>query len=299
MKLLFFILLFIFSTSDSSFADENGVLLKASRQQKTWDLTSEQQTRYSNLSLFVAPTIISFYGITSWGWIGHGMKFNVRNEKWFQRNTYVGGADKLSHAYSHFLITRGYYDIFLRMGLSPEEANLKSMIGGSITGLVIELGDGVSHYGFSWEDLISDVVGIGFAGLLNAYPHLDELIGFQIQWWPQTAPAAHPNQKLRSPIDDYNNQKYAINLRASGIRVLNEYWYTRYLNLDFGYYSRGYKADKSNPGSDPDLFGRNLFIGMSINLSKLFEPRSLLAGTVFKYYQTPFNAVDLHRFPLQ
>lgn len=297
MKLVFLFLIFSFSTS--LIAAENDVVLQASQQRKTWDLSKEQQTRYSNLSLLLAPGVMSIYGVTSWGWLKNSMKFRTRDEKWFQRDTYAGGADKLSHMYGHFMLTKGYYDVFLRMGLSPELANIKAMMGGAITGLVIELGDGVSHYGFSWEDLISDFVGVGFAGLLNVYPHLDELIGFQCQWFPQTAPAAHPNQKLTSPIDDYNNQKYVINLRAQGINGLKEHWATRYLNLDVGYYSRGYKADKSNPGSDPNLFGRNIFAGMSLNLSALLEPKSSVAGTIFKYYQTPFNAVELKKFPLQ
>ena len=291
-------LLFMLIISSVSYADENGVLLNASRQQKTWDLTKDQQNHYSDMALFVAPVAISIYGVLSWGWITNGMRFQTRDEKWLQRNTYAGGADKFSHGYSHFIITRGYYDVFSRMGLSPEEANFKSMIGGAVTGLVIELGDGLSHYGYSWEDLISDLAGVGFAGLLNAYPHLDELIGFQIQWWPKSHPAAHPNQKFESPIDDYNNQKFAINIRASGIEALNEHWATRYLNLDFGYYSRGYKADESNPGSLPELFKRNAFVGMSINLAKLLEPKSSVAGTIFKYYQTPFNAVEFHKFPI-
>lgn len=295
MKSLFI----IFFISFSLFAAENDVLLEASRQKKTWDLTPEQQTKYSNLSLLVTPSIMTIYGVTSWGWISNGMKFRTRDEKWFQRETYAGGADKTSHMYGHFMITKGYYDVFLRMGLSPDVANYKAMLAGEITGIVIELGDGVSHYGFSWGDLIADTVGVGFAGLLNAYPHLDELIGFQCQWWPKTAPAAHPNQKLRSPIDDYNNQKYVINVRAQGISSLKEHWATRYLNLDFGYYSRGYKADKSNPGSDPNLFGRNIFVGMSLNLSALLEPKSSVAGTIFKYYQTPFNSLELKKFPLQ
>lgn len=295
-----YLLLIILSTSlfAADAVDNNDVLMQASTKKKTWDLTQEQRDNYSNLALLAAPVAISIYGITAWGWITHGMKFRARDEKWLQRNTYVGGVDKISHTYSHFMITMGYYNIYEKMGLSPREANFKAMAGAGITGLVIELGDGVSHYGFSWGDLMADSVGIAFAGLINAYPCLDELIGFQVQWWPRGAPADHPTQKIRSPIDDYNNQKYVLNLKASGIGTLKEHWATRYLNLDFGYYTRGYKNDKANPDNNPELFDRSFFMGMSLNLSKLFETKYTVASTIFKYYQTPFNSVQFDEYPL-
>lgn len=198
------------------------------------------------------------------------------------------------------MITRGYYNLFTEMGWSPSEANWRAMLGASATGLFIEIGDGLSRYGFSSYDLLVDLLGVGFAGLLNAYPYLDELIGFQIHYWNNTSAPEGQRLHVRDPIDDYNNQKYVINLRMSGIPVMRDYWYTRYFNLDVGYYTRGYDDDINNPSHDPLLYKRNIFIGMSVNLWKLFEdpnPKgtwNTLLGSLFKYVQTPLNAYEIH-----
>lgn len=299
MKIFFLnsvLLLFFFSTA--IYSAENDVVLNASNKKSTWNLNHQEKKLYGDLLLLAAPLMITSYGVFKWEWLRGGMKFRARDEKWLQRNTYAGGADKISHTYSHYMITMGYYNLYERMGYSPKESNFKSMMGAGITGLVIELGDGLSRYGFSWGDLLADAVGIGLAGLINAYPFLDELIGFQVQWWPGNAPAKHPHQIIRSPIDDYNNQKYVFNLRASGISGLKEHWATRYLNLDVGYYTRGYRTGITNPETDPNLFARNIYVGMSLNLSTLLETKSNVASTIFKYYQTPYNALEIKKFPL-
>ena len=46
-------------------------------------------------------------------------------------------------------------------------------------GIALEIGDGLSKYLFSFEDLAVDTAGIIFAFLLDKYPSLDALLGLQ------------------------------------------------------------------------------------------------------------------------
>ncbi|MFZ4715308.1 MAG: DUF2279 domain-containing protein [Bacteriovoracaceae bacterium] len=265
---------------------------------ETWNLTPNQKKNYTYAGMAIFPSAMFVYGVTSWGWISDGISFRMRDEKMFQRDTYAGGADKVSHMYSLFMAEHAYYSYFLRLGWSPTEANKLAMAGAAATGLFIEIGDGISNYGFSVDDLLVDFIGVAFAGLLNAYPDLDSKIGFQCQYWNTTPNTAHPNRKIPNPIDDYNNQKYVINIKAAGFEPLAEHWATKFVNLDVGYYSRGYKGDPGNPNKDPEKFTRNMFLGLSLNLSEIFDGKSKVASTIFKYYQTPYNAVQVKKFPL-
>jgi hypothetical protein len=137
-------------------------------------------------------------------------------------------------------------------------------------------------------------VGIGFGTLLNYYPFLDELIGFQIHWWPNSSDPEHKGKKFNDPIDDYNNQKYIINFRLAAIPQLSEWYPFRYLNLDLGYYSRGY-VGRSN-GVEVK---REIFLGVSLNMDRVFRdlfPKNTFAryfGTFSKYYQIPGTGYEV------
>lgn len=264
-------------------------------QDKSTDLKSK-----TNSAIIAGPGIITAYGVFAWDW-SRTTNFQFRNEGWFQKNTYAGGADKFAHAYSHFVVTRAYDSYFQYIGHSPKEANYYAMFSGALVGLFIEIGDGMSHYGFAFNDLIADFVGVGFAGLLNSNKSLDELLGFQIIYGQDKGTKEHPGRKLRDPIDDYNRQTYVLNLRLSGIPHINENKFFRYLNLDFGFYSRGYNDSQTNPNNLNDQYVRNLFFGLSINFYKLFEDYdpngnwNIVASKTSKYYQPPFTGIQLKK----
>jgi hypothetical protein len=279
-------------------AESQTITLPDGDQIKTWDLNEKQKMNYTYAGMGFFPATMLIYGVTAWGWISEGITFNNVDEKMFQRDTYAGGQDKMAHLYGHFMAQQAYYSYFLRVGWTPSEANKLAMVGAAATGLFIELGDGISHYGFSAGDLLVDFIGVGFAGLLNAYPELDKKIGFQCQYWATTKNTDHPNRKIPNPIDDYNNQKYVVNIRAAGFEPLAEHWATKYLNLDIGYYSRGYKGDPGNPNKEPEKFTRNIYAGFSLNLSEFFHGKSKTVSTIFRYWQTPYNSVEAKKFPL-
>lgn len=245
------------------------------------------------------PLVFAAYGALFWDW-GRNAGFTFRDEGWFTKNTYAGGTDKLAHMYSHYLLTRSSYAFYRHSGLTHEEALKHSFILGSAVGLMIEVGDGISHYGFAVNDLISDLAGIGLAHLLNQNSYLDELIGFQLWWWnDDTATGRHnKGEKLRDPIDDYNNQKYVFNFRMAAIPGVKDFVGTRYLNLDLGYMSRGYKTTNANNTETV----RHLYTGVSINFSQLLKdlfPNSEFAqgaAAVTRYYQLPYSSIELTKW---
>lgn len=238
------------------------------------------------------PFTFVAYGILFWDWGGHMTTFNFRNEGWFGHNTYAGGMDKLAHMHSHYVIARAGYYLYRRAGFSHNEALKKSFILSSILGLLVEIGDGFTHYGFSVNDLIADELGVALGYLLTQNAYLNELIGFQIRWWNDhdSGNSAGAND----PIGDYNNQKFLINIRMAAIPNLRDFIGTRYLNFDFGYYARGFKTDEVNPEKI-----RTIFVGASINMGQLINdlfPKSDFAyglATVSRYYQFPYSSVEI------
>lgn len=245
---------------------------------------------------FGVPLTFIAYGALFWDW-GKVNGFNFRDEGWFTKNTYAGGTDKIAHMYSHYLINRSSYYLYRNSGLSHNDALRNSFILATSIGILIEIGDGISHYGFALNDLIADMAGIGLGHLLNQNAYLDELIGFQMWWWSDdTATGNHKKgTRLKDPIDDYNNQKYVFNFRMAAVPFLRDFIVTRYLNLDIGYYSRGYK-DPTNINGRTE---RTLYTGASLNLSQLirdFFPNSDFAygvATASRYYQVPYTSYEV------
>ena len=236
------------------------------------------------------PLVFGAYGAVFWDW-GKVHSFRFRDEGWFQANTYSGGADKLSHAYFLFLLDRMSYDFYQKHDLTHEESLKHSFILSSAVGVMIETGDAFSHYGFSLSDLVCNTAGIGLAHLLNSDPYLDELIGFQF-WFLNDNNETKKRQNLYDQIADYNNQKYIFNIRFAAIPTLRDFKPTRYINLDFGYYTRGYQVPEATNRRVP-------YIGASINFSQLlkdFFPKSdytYYGASVLKYYQAPYTGVEL------
>lgn len=244
----------------------------------------EKNIKYINYGV---PALFGLYGILFWDW-GRVSGFRMRDEGWFSSKTYAGGADKMAHMYSHFLINRLSYDLYRSNGLSHQSALKHSFILATTVGLLIEVGDGISHYGFAVNDLISDMAGVGLGYLLNSHPYLDELIGFQIYWWNNTSSPEHKGKKFNDPIDDYNSQKYILNLRFAAIPLLRTNPITKYVNFDIGMYTRGSTRfnDDGTQGID-----RTIFYGASLNITQLLQdlfPKNdytYYASRLTKYYQ--------------
>jgi hypothetical protein len=81
---------------------------------------------------------------------------------------------------------------------------LTAMVGGALN----EVGDGFSHPGFSYEDIVMDWLGAGYATLLMA-TRTDDLLGVRT-----------------SHLDGYPHDVFSMDLKLSGL--------ARRLNLNIG-----------------------------------------------------------------
>ena len=113
--------------------------------------------------------------------------FRVEDEGWFGERTYVGGADKASHFVSFHLLARELGELYQLIGLDAGPARALGAGVSLLSGLIVELGDGTNHYGFSWEDLAMGAAGVGAAWVLSTFD-LHDLFGFRFGIVPGPTP---------------------------------------------------------------------------------------------------------------
>jgi len=218
-------------------------------------------------------------GVISWGFIfweyGH-YGFNFTNEGWFGKNTKEGGMDKFGHMYSTFLMTHLFDALYDRWGFSNEEAANYGFLSSVGINTLMEIGDGLSDYGFSYEDMIVNIIGASMGYLRTRFPEFEEKIDFRLEYVPKL-------NELNGGdlITDYEHMKFLVAVKASGFKALKEDSFLKYLEFQVGYYSRGY--DDFKP--EEDHRHRVHFIGIGLNMGKFLE--SVWKTSLFNYVQPP------------
>ena len=107
-----------------------------------------------------------------------GQKWHFHNEGFFGRNTYAGGADKASHFVSYYTVARLLTPIYEALDAPPATSYLLAAGVSAAAGFITEVGDGRTHYGFAYEDLVMDTLGAATSLALSHY-RLNDLIGFR------------------------------------------------------------------------------------------------------------------------
>ena len=230
---------------------------------------------------------ITALGAKSWDWGGSSFHFN--NEHWFSKNTGSGGADKLGHAFTGYALTNAFAERLQAKGRSPERAALSASLLSTALMLYVEAFDGFSgDHGFSYEDVVMNSLGVGFAYLRQTNPRLKSLVDFRMEYKPS-------GYKGFKPLSDYEGQKYLFALKLSGFKSLKQSP-LRYFELQAGYYSRGFSKEARNDGQ---FRRQNGFVGIGVNLSQLFfgypsEADRYYERTgrfIFEHVQVPYTAV--------
>ena len=85
-------------------------------------------------------------------------------------------------------------------------------------------------------------------------------------------------------VTDYEHHKYLVAVKANGFDSLKESPLS-YLELHFGYYTRGYDDYHPNRGSDDRE--RTLYVGMGLNVGKIIE--NVWDTRIFNYLQLPYT----------
>ena len=202
-------------------------------------------------------------------------KFRFSDEGWFGTDSVAGGADKLGHAFAFYTSTRLLTTALSDWAGQPrgDAIGLAAATSAAVS-LAIEVFDGYTlEYGFSWQDMAMNLLGVGAGVLLETYPRADQLIDLRFQYWPSDDAKKYGET---NPFNDYSGQTYLLVFKASGVPELQRNRWLRYLELQFGYGSRGYSPHPGPYAPEQPVKERNLYFGVGLNLTEL------LRGTVFK-----------------
>jgi hypothetical protein len=237
-------------------------------------LPKEKKALYTNLA---AASFITLYGFADWDY--GSTTFHWANEGWFEEDTKYGGADKMGHFWSTYALADSLTGLYKHWGYDGTTANTYAALSSFAVQTIMELDDGTSEtQGFDWGDMTMNTVGMLASIIMEHYPELDRKIDFRVEY--------AFNVPIKGLFDDYSNMYYAMVVKLDGFDALDNTW-LQWLELHGGYYSRGY--DSTEVAKE-----RDLYFGISINLSKLFEQHKYhKAAKVLEYLQIPYTVPKL------
>src|SRR5262249_34521799 len=218
--------------------------------------------------LFDKPTTILTTGvlvaITAWAGLG-GQKddynpWHFTREKFFGKDTYAGGADKCSHFILSAALGRELGWAYEQFGKTPEQAYGLSLGVTVLSGVIQEVGDAFTPYGYSWEDVVADTLG-GVTGVALSYYHLNDLIGLRFGFVPEDVP---PDPCCVDSLgENYSKEVYSGDLKIAGLakRMHFNPGIARFLLLSATYGTKAYGTDPARPDRQ-----RNVGVDIGLNL---------------------------------
>lgn len=252
-------LLIFFLLSNIIFADDKNTTLidlaKFSKEEKSFMFNGS-----------MALGIIA-WGVTHWDY-SLDNHMHTKSEGWFENNTDEGGADKFGHMYISYGLTHLFSYFYEEIGYQDDDIYLYGALSSIFLTGLMEVGDSFSDYGFSYEDMISNLLGTALGYVTYRYPSVAEKVDFRVDY------KIDKKELDGDFVTDYENMKYLLAFKADGFDMFYDSEYLKYLELYIGYYSRGY--NNINVTKE-----RDVYVGLGINLSKLFDSK------IFKYYQVP------------
>ncbi len=201
--------------------------------------------------------------------------FSFYSEGWFG-DAHLG-MDKIGHFYgSHatFHLTR---EFLLYAGSSREAALWWSAGIAAFHSLEIEIGDGFSPWGFSYEDLTMGFLGIGYGVLQSEVPFFRNF-GFKFSYW---------SNAIKSPANftnDYDAMTVWLVTDVNNLLPpsLDQYW-PKFLRLAIGY------------GVGWGVTRREFAIGLDLNIESLTpcSDEMLLTQRVLNTFRLPLPTVKM------
>ena len=237
-------------------------------------LPKEKKALYTNLA---AASFITLYGFADWDY--GSTKFHWANEGWFEEGAKYGGADKMGHFWSTYVLSDSLTGLYKHWGYAASTANKYAALSAWTVQAIMELDDATSEtQGFDWGDMTMNTVGMLASVLMEHYPDLDRKIDFRVEY--------AFNAPIKGIFDDYSNMYYAMVVKLDGFDSLKDTWLD-WLELHGGYYTRGYDTPEFAKE-------RDLYFGVSINFSRLLrQHRHDKAAKVLEYLQVPYTVPKL------
>lgn len=255
--ILFFFILFSYC---NIYAFENN----RSTQEPFFSYTKEQKLLYLNTA---AGASLVAYGYLHWEYDILHTKPHARSEGWFERESKHGGADKMGHLYVGYLSSHLFSYIYDEWGYTQNSAALYGAYSSLLFTTVMEVADSFSGFGLSYEDMVSNIAGALFGYVTYKYDTLGKVIDYRVEY------SLRYDTYKEDFTTDYENIKYIFAIKASGFSPFKES-YLKYLECYVGYEINGFHKE-------PYIRERELFIGLGLNLSEIFNTK------LFNYYQVP------------
>lgn len=252
---------------------------------KLWD---GKTLRLTTAVVLAVPVV----GLATWWRNSVHRSWHWANERWFQEDTYAGGADKASHMLFGYIGAEAARAAYKSIGKSDEQARLLSTGLVTLCGLVVEVGDGFTGYGFSWEDAVSDLAGAVISNGIAKYG-LTDTLGMRIGLVKALTPDPCCTQKGGAG-DDYSQEIYTFDVKMAGLlpRMKVPAGPARFLLVSFAYNTKGYRY------SLPEYRQRNVGVELALNMPEILrsvgvKDTSWWGGpllSVLRYFRIPYTA---------
>ena len=268
-----------------------------------------------SVSETVAPPPKKFWNTTTTLWttaallggvgqsIGAPIHYGTRpwhftNEGWFGYDTYAGGADKVSHFVVSSGVSRLLYDIYIQNGQPVEKSFWVAFATTLTAGILVETGDAVTVYGWSWQDLTADFLG-NLSGLLIHRYGLQDTIGLRLGPAGGEVPASAVGSSFESLGSSYNDEIYAGDVKLGGLirRLHGNPGFARFFLTSVVYYTRGFGYAPPLP-SRYQVMGFELGINFPAILEELRVPKDKWWGQTlyafFNFFRIPYTQIGTY-----
>ena len=217
------------------------------------------------------------YGAVFWNY-SISNRPHAHPEGWLESDSRHGGVDKLGHLYTGYIMSDMFSYTYDKWGFSRRRSSILAFLSSVTFTTVMEIGDAFSAYGLSYEDIVSNIIGASASYFLHEYPELSEKIDLRVEY--------RPSNKLDISTD-YAHMKFLLALKAEGFEAVTNPL-LKYLEFHIGYFAEGFEEDKA-------YRKRTIYMGLGVNLSRVFRKKSRVLSTIFTYYQMPYTYLPLEK----
>ena len=239
------------------------------------DLDKEQKIKWSVAG---SAAVITAYGLTTWDYGERDAHF--QSEGWFGFDTNEGGADKLGHVWTTYTLGQSLMALYRSWGYEDDAAARYGAWASFGIMSFMEFGDAFSRYGFSPEDFAANALGSLVSYRLDRNPELARKLDLRVEYNFQFSGEG-------DLVTDYENSRYFLALKLSGFEQVRNPL-LKHLEFHLGYYARGFSLP-----DNPDR-GRHLYLGLGLNLSKLFGDRGWnKTSRALNYFQPTYTSAKV------
>ena len=225
------------------------------------------------LSGVYATTLVAGYSMW-WRDGNRSFSFNksAEGQGWLN-DPFTKGIDKVGHFYTSYFFYRLSKNLLEWGGYSETNSKDVAAILSFGLGVVVEVGDGFSKYGFDYQDLLFNTAGLGYAYLQDVFPALKN---FNFKW------SYIPTQNFHFPpnlTSTYYAHIYWLTADVHNLLrnfSINNVW-PDFLQLGIGF-------------SISENLNREFVVGFDFNLNKIFKSEN-------RDWNLIINSADMLHFP--